>query len=246
MFTVWDIPKRRTTVDIDFLAKYDNEVKKIEGVIKEVCNVNIEPDGLVFDAVSIEGKKIKEDADYEGVRVKFKGYLQRSRINMQIDVGFGDVIVPKPKAINYPVILDFPKPHLKGYSFESVISEKVEAMIKLGLLNSRMKDFYDVWLLIRQFNFRGRVLAEALRQTFNHRKTELPRKAPLFAPEIYDKKSDRQSMWTEFLKKGDIRNTPETLKSIALDIERFLINPIEALNNEKEFTSHWQAPGPWK
>lgn len=123
--------------------------------------------------------------DYKGARIKFVGFLNRSRIPMQIDVGFGDVVYPKPEVVDYPVILDFPKPHLKGYSAESVVSEKFEAMVKLGLLNSRMKDFYDIWLMIRQFDFNEAQLAEALRRTFTRRKTLLPQSRPLFAEEIY-------------------------------------------------------------
>ena len=153
MFTVWQVPERRTTLDIDFLARYDNQVATIEKVIRDVCDIPVTTDGLVFASETVKGQKIKEDADYEGVRVKFLGFLERSRIAMQIDLGFGDVIYPKPNVIDYPAILDFPKPHLKGYTTESVVSEKFEAMVKLGLLNSRMKDFYDIWLMMRQFNF---------------------------------------------------------------------------------------------
>ena len=105
---------------------------------------------------------------------------------MQVDIGFGDSIYPGPKAIEYPVVLDFPKPRLKGYPAESVISEKFEAMVKLGLLNSRMKDFYDIRLMMRQFNFNGSKLTEALKRTFVHRKTEFPEDNKLFAEEIYD------------------------------------------------------------
>ncbi len=141
MFMVWQVPQRRATLDVDFSTHYDNRIATIEKVIRDVCKVSVTPDGVVFDSQSIKGQKIKEDADYEGVRVKFKGFLERARISMQIDVGFGDVIYPKPKVIDYPVILDFPKPHLKGYSAESVISEKFETMVRLGLLNSRMKDY---------------------------------------------------------------------------------------------------------
>ena len=200
MFTVWHVSERRTTLDIDFSAHYDNQTSSIEKVIKDVCNFAVVPDGLIFDTATIRGRKIKEDADYEGVRVKFLGFLERSRITMQIDVGFGDVIYPKPKTIDYPVILDFPKPHLKGYTAESVVSEKFEAMVKLGLLNSRMKDFYDIRLMMRQFDFNGSELAEALKRTFRHRKTYLPEHRPLFAEEIYDEKSDRQILWKAFLK----------------------------------------------
>lgn len=120
MFTVWDVPERRTTRDIDFLGRYDNQVEKIEAVIREVCIQKVIEDGLVFDAQSVKGQKIKEDADYEGVRIKFLGFLEKSRIPMQINVGFGDVIEPKAQPITYPTLLDFPKPHLRGYPLKAL------------------------------------------------------------------------------------------------------------------------------
>lgn len=246
MFTVWQVPERRTTLDIDFLARYDNQVATIEKVIKDVCDIPVTPDGLVFDSETVKGQKIKEDADYEGVRVRFLGFLERSRIAMQIDLGFGDVIYPKPNVIDYPVILDLPKPHLKGYTTESVVSEKFEAMVKLGLLNSRMKDFYDIWLIMRQFNFNGVSFTEALKRTFRHRKTPLPEHKPLFAEEIYDEKSDRQTLWKAFLKKGDIKHAPEKLRITAREIEEFLIKPLDAIKKEQEFNEEWKASGAWK
>jgi len=222
LFTVWQIPERRATLDIDFLAHFDNQITSIEKVIRDVCGISVVSDGLIFDPETVKGQKIKEDADYAGVRVKLVGFLERSRIPMQIDIGFGDVIYPKPETIDYPVILDLPKPHLKGYPAESVVSEKFEAMVKLGLLNSRMKDFYDIWLMMRQFDFNALKLAEALKRTFMHRKTSLPQNKPLFAAEIYDEKSDRQALWKAFLKKGDIKHAPEKLAAIAREIEEFL------------------------
>ena len=246
LFTVWQIPERRTTLDIDFLARYDNQVASIETVIRHVCDVSVESDGLIFDAKTIQGRKIKEDADYEGVRVKFMGFLERSHIPMQIDMGFGDIVYPKTKVIDYPVILDFPKPHLKGYPPESVISEKFEAMIKLGLLNSRMKDFYDIWLMMRQFNFNGSNLVEALKRTFEHRKTNIPAGKPLFVEEIYDEKSDRQILWKAFLRKGNIKHAPEKLAITAKEIENFLIKPLEAINKAQEFVGEWKALEQWK
>lgn len=245
LFTVWEVPERRTTFDIDFLARYDNKVEGIEAVIKDVCAVGVEPDGLEFDAKTVEGRKIKEDADYEGVRVKFIGLLERSQIPMQIDVGFGDVVYPRTKIIDYPAILDLPKPHLKSYPPESVVSEKFEAMIKLGLLNSRMKDFYDLWLMTRRFDFKGSDLAEALKRTFTHRKTDLPGRKPLFAEEIYDQTSDRQTFWKAFLTKSRIKHAPEKLNEIANGIEKFLIKPLQAISKGEKFNEEWKAPGPW-
>lgn len=246
MFTVWQVPERRTTLDIDFSARYDNQIMTIEEIIKDVCGVEVIPDGLIFDSKTVKGIKIKEDADYEGVRVKFLGFLERARIPMQIDMAFGDVIYPKPKSIDYPVILDLPKPHLKGYPAESVVSEKFETTVKLGLLNSRMKDFYDIWLMMRQFNFDGADLTEALKKTFKHRKTPLPENRPLFAEEIYDEKSDRQTLWKAFLKKGDVKHAPEKLATTAKEIERFLIKPLGAINKGLPFNEAWKASGPWK
>jgi hypothetical protein len=241
LFTVWQIPERRTTLDIDFLARYDNQVASIAAVMKDVCNVSVVPDGLVFDSENIQGRKIKENADYEGARLKFPGFLECSRIPMQIDVGFGDIVYPRTKVIDYPVILDSPRPRLTGYPAESVISEKFEAMVKLGLLNSRMKDFYDIWLMMRHFDFSGSNLAGALRRTFKHRQTALPKAKPLFAEEIYDAKSDRQILWNAFLRRGDIKHVPEKLAIIAKIIEDFLIKPLAAIDKGNDFNEVWKA-----
>jgi len=246
LFTAWQIPERRTTLDIDFLAHYNNQVPSIEAVIKEVCDIPVEPDGLVFDSKTVHGRKIKEDADYEGVRVKFIGFLERSQIPMQIDIGFGDIVYPKVKIIDYPVILDFQKPHLRGYPQESVISEKFEAMITLGLLNSRMKDFYDIWLLMHQFDFKGINLSGALKKTFTHRKTELPERKPLFAEQIYNEASDRQTLWKMFLKKANIKHAPDKLSIITIEIEDFLVEPLTSLHKGIQFNKRWKAHGPWK
>ena len=230
LFTALEIPERRTTLDIDFLAYYDNQVAKIEAVIKDICKISIGLDGLAFDYRTVKGSRIKENADYQGVRIKFTGFIERSRIPMQIDIGFDDIVFPEIKLVEYPAILDLPKARLKGYPFESVISEKFESMIKLGSFNSRMKDFYDVWLLARRFDFDFASLAESIKKTFNHRNTKIPGRRPLFAVEIYDEQSDRNALWKAFLKKNEIENAPKSLAIAANDIEGFLIKPIELIN----------------
>ncbi|MBU0671552.1 MAG: nucleotidyl transferase AbiEii/AbiGii toxin family protein [Candidatus Margulisbacteria bacterium] len=246
MFTVWQVPERRTTLDIDFSARFSNKVAAIEDMIKDVCKVPVDPDGLVFNASSVKAKKIKENADYEGVRVKFHGLLGRSRVTMQIDVAFGDTMYPAPGIVDYPVILDLPRPRLKGYPVESVVSEKFEAAVKLGSLNSRMKDFYDLWLMMRRFDFNGLRLTEALKRTFRHRKSQLPEHKPLFAEEMYDKESDRQTLWKAFLKKGEIEHAPEKLSKVAHEIEKFLVSPLEAISKGQGYDKEWMTPGPWK
>lgn len=173
-FTAWEAPVSRPTKDIDLLGKIDNSIDVITAAMKEACMQKVEPDGMAFDAESVTATTITEDADYEGVRVRIQGNLGNARVSLQIDIGFGDVVVPGISKIVYPTILDFPSPELNGYSMESTIAEKFQAMVKLGILNSRMKDFYDLWLLSRQFDFDGRVLATAIRKTFENRKTDIP------------------------------------------------------------------------
>lgn len=246
MFMVWHVPERRATLDIDFLAQYDSKIAGIERMIKDICKIGVVSDGLIFDHKNVRGQRIKEDADYEGVRVKFVGLLERSRIPMQIDIGFGDSVYPKPRMIEYPVTLDFPKPKLKGYPLESIVSEKFEAMIKIGLLNSRMKDFYDIWLMMRQFDFKGSSVTGALKRTFTRRKTAFPEGERLFAEEIYDERSDRQALWNAFLKKGDIEHAPKKLSVTAGEIGQFLWGPVNAIREKREFGKTWKSPGPWK
>lgn len=246
LFTAWDIPQRRTTLDIDLLARCDNQINTIEKIMKDICKTSVPSDGLVFDHETMRCQRIKEDADYDGVRVRFTGFLDRARIPMQIDIAFGDTVFPAPGVVEFPVILDLPKPRLKGYPPESVISEKFEAMIKLGLLNSRMKDFYDIWLMTRQFDFDGLSIVTALRKTFEHRKTQLPWKSPLFAREIYDDKSDRQTLWTAFLRKNDIEKAPGKLSATAKAIENFLHEPLEAIHQQTEFRKKWKKGGTWQ
>ena len=136
-------PVFRPTMDIDMLAhRTSNQISEIEGVIKNICATDTEPDGLDFDRQSVQGTRIVEEADYEGVRVTFFGTLDTAKIRMQIDIGFGDVICPGPQYTEMPTILDFPPAIINAYSLESAIAEKFEAMIKLDALNSRMKDFY--------------------------------------------------------------------------------------------------------
>lgn len=245
LFIAWEVDERRTTLDIDLWARHSNQISAIEKVVKDVCAVEVTPDGLRFDPKTVVGAKIKEDADYEGVRVKFGAFLGKARIPMQIDFGFGDTVYPNPEMVSYPVILDLPAPKLKGYAPETVVSEKFETMVQLGALNSRMKDFYDIWLLTRRFDFQGGILAEALKRTFEHRKIALPEE-DLLVDEVFDERSDRQILWNAFLKKSGIKHAPEKLANVAREIEKFLSEPLSALNKDDKFAKEWKAPGPWK
>jgi nucleotidyltransferase AbiEii toxin of type IV toxin-antitoxin system len=198
MLRVWHSPELRPTMDIDMLGKTSNKEADIIVQIRDILSMDVEADGLAFDADSIQAERIIEDADYEGIRIRFRGALDSARINMQVDIGFGDVVYPEPEESELPTMFDSPAPRLLCYSRESSIAEKFEAMVKLGVLNSRMKDFYDIWLLSRQFDFDGAKLAEAIRLTFERRGTALPTEIEAFTKPFIDAK---QTQWTTFWKR---------------------------------------------
>jgi hypothetical protein len=213
MLHVWEAPLARATKDLDFLGRLDNSLENLDRVVREVCTADVEPDGMVFDPAMVKTERIKEDADYAGVRVRFVGLLGKARVTMQIDVGFGDVVTPGAVDITYPALLDFPAPALSGYPRETVIAEKFQAMVYLRTLNSRMKDFYDVWLLARQFAFDGAVLAKAIAATFANRETAIDVAPIAFTPEFTEQASTL-AQWTAFRKKLPNTECPETLAEV--------------------------------
>ncbi|MDA8088828.1 MAG: nucleotidyl transferase AbiEii/AbiGii toxin family protein [Nitrospiraceae bacterium] len=242
MLRAWRSPEFRSTMDIDLLGKTDNDEAGIVVQIRDILAVVVPSDGLVFDQASIRAQRITEDADYEGIRIRFRGVLDSARVNMQIDIGFGDIIYPGPEKADLPVILDLPVPRLLCYSRESTIAEKFEAMVKLGELNSRMKDFYDIWLLSRQFDFEGKKLAEAIRLTFDRRGTALPGEAATFTKDFIDAK---QTQWKAFIKKLKQDHVPTSFADIAAAVSAFLGPFANALSAGITAPAKWSAPGPW-
>jgi hypothetical protein len=188
MLRVWRSPELRPTMDIDMLGRTSNEEADIVAQIRDILAVDVEADGLAFNPDSIQAKRITEDADYEGIRIRFRCALNSVRINMQIDIGFGDIVYPGPEESDFPTMLNYPAPRLLCNSRESAIAEKFEVAVKLGALISRMKDFYDIWLLSRQFDFDGARPAEAIRLTFDQRDTELPAEIEVFTESFIDDK----------------------------------------------------------
>ena len=186
LFELWLQQRYRPTRDADFLARGENNPERFVNVFQEICDLQVEDDGLRFDADMVTAERITEDAHYEGVRVKFVAYLENARIPIQIDLGFGDVVTPGTVETEIPSVLGLPKAKLQSYPRESVVAEKFEAMVSLGLANSRMKDFYDLLSLSRELTFKGSVLSEAIQKTFARRGTPLPSGMPVaFTPEFF-------------------------------------------------------------
>ena len=244
MLHVWDAPSARATKDLDFLGRLDNSLENLVAVMREICTSDVQPDGMVFDPSTLKAERIKEDSDYEGVRVRFVGLLGKARAAMQIDVGFGDVVTPGAQNITYPVLLDLPAPALAGYPRETVIAEKFQAMIYLRTLNSRMKDFYDVWLLARQFAFEGALLAKAIAATFANRETAIDVTPIAFTAEFTDQASTL-AQWTAFRNKLPNTECPDKLAEVVPFLAEFLLPIARACERGETFDHHWPAGGPW-
>ena len=242
MLRVWGVPEIRPTMDIDMLGRTSNDEKKIISQIKDILGTEVGSDGLIFDMQSIKFERITEDSEYQGIRVHFIVTLDSAKIRMQLDIGFGDIIFPGPELEEVPVMLDFPAPKVLCYSRESTIAEKFEAMVKLGELNSRMKDFYDIWLLARNYNFEGDKIKEAIRSTFEHRKTFFPNMIIAFEDSFAEGK---QIQWSAFCRRLQLYNGPSYLKEVVLFIGGFLQPIVDAIVYETPSPKTWNAPGPW-
>jgi len=245
MFTIWRTETTRPTLDIDLLGTLDNSPETIIGVAKDIIETKVEDDGLIFDPRTLKANRISEDADYTGVRVRFLGRLGSARVNMQIDIGFGDLVVPASEKMKYPTLLPLSAPTLWCYSRESTIAEKFEAMVKLDILNSRMKDFFDLWIMSKTFSFSGRLLQQAIRTTFQKRGTDLPRQIPTaLAPEFSESRI-KKAQWTAFFHKIHTPSETMDLPAVVRELETFLMPPVRASITGEEFCQSWKPGGPW-
>jgi len=152
MLKVWDPYSYRSTIDIDLLAKTSNKIENLKNIIIDICALDVVPDGVDFLTDRLSFKEVQLNTDYQGVCASFIATLFTARLLMRVDFCFSDSIFPKPSILDYPVLLDFPKPKLRGYTPETLIAEKFESIARLGFANTRMKDFYDIWLLTQQFS----------------------------------------------------------------------------------------------
>lgn len=220
LLTAWRASNSRPTMDIDLLGKMSNEVGAVLQLMREVAQIEIPEDGIAFDPDSFRGEAIREDADYSGVRVTFKGNLAGAKLHMQIDVGFGDVVTPAPEELSYPTILEFPAPVLWGYSRETVIAEKLQALVQLRMLNSRMKDYYDLWLLSRHPELDVATLRDAIQRTFRNRNTAIEA-APVGLSTEFCEDPGKQAQWRAFLRRSNLTESSNSLAEVGEDLRQF-------------------------
>jgi hypothetical protein len=213
----------------------------LQEIFKNICDTPVEPDGLVFITDSIRGELIVEDADYHGVRIRFTANLDKAVIHIQVDIGFSDEIVPRPENMIYPSLLeDMPKPQLKAYPQEAVIAEKLEAIVSLGAINSRLKDFFDLFALSNQFDYDGSVLVNSISTTFQSRKTPLPADIPVGLSD--DFAQEKQTQWKALLNRlSSERTSLLEFTQVIAKLRNFLLPPLSAARNQSAFSCVWKA-----
>jgi len=216
----------------------------VNDCFRSLCSIEVKDDGLVFLSSTVRSEKIRDAAEYGGLRVRLEARLDKARIHIQVDVGFGDVIVPGPEERTFPALLEGPAPRIRAYSRESVVAEKLHAAALLGDANSRLKDFYDLFALSALFSFEGPTLTRAIAATFARRRTPLPEVLPL--PEAFFADEVRTGRWRAYLAKNGLRNAPQDFAATGEAIREFLALPYESLLKGGELPASWPPGGPWR
>jgi predicted nucleotidyltransferase component of viral defense system len=246
LFAVWNDQPHRATQDLDLLGFGSSSIPDLEQAFREICATPAPDDGLEMLADSVKGRAIREENIYDGVRLTLTALLGNARIPLQIDVGFGDSLTPEPELIEYPTILSLPAPHLRAYRRETVIAEKFNAMVELELRNTRLKDFYDLWVLAGTCDFDGGTLTEAIKATFARRRTSLPTEPPVALTAAFSEDVTKQNQWRAFVRRSKLQAGEATLPEVIARLRDFLLLPIEALAAGRNFRLTWKAGGPWK
>jgi hypothetical protein len=244
LFQIWSNTLHRATRDLDLLGHGDPSPENSIAVFRELCGIAVPDDGLNFPVEALASEKIKEDEEYEGVRVRLLARMENARIPLQVDIGFGDALTTPPGVVDYPTLLPMPAPQVQVYPMEAVIAEKLEAMVHLGMLNSRMKDFFDVWFLARSFPFEAAALADSIHATFKRRGTAL--EAEGFDALIGELSVDdsKLTQWRGFLNKGKLAAPPK-FADVVSAIREFASFPLRANAAERGETASWSPGGPW-
>lgn len=224
MLMVWNPMSHRATVDIDLLAKTSNSVANLQKIITNICGIEVMSDGMQFDSSTLRLSEAQLQAEYHGISAAFTARLFTARLPMQIDFGFSDTILPQPASVKYPTLLDLPAPELKGYTPQTSIAEKFESIIRLGFANTRMKDFYDIWLLMQQFTFDQEELKQIINQVLKNRGTFIEAYPTAFLEGFYNHPI-KQDKWNAFLR--DISHDVVPFEKVISDLRKFFAGVLE-------------------
>lgn len=244
LFDLWfDVP-HRPTHDADFLGFGSAEIPHVEEVFRSISRIEVE-DGIVFQHDSVKAVEIRKEANYAGVRVTLMGLLDSARCPVQIDVGFGDAVVPGPEDVSYPIILPgMPEPQIRAYPRYTVVAEKLEALTSLGMLNSRMKDFFDLWVLAKYSDFDGPVLSRAVAATFERRRTDIPQGILIGLSDEFINDAQNEKQWLAFLRKNAL--DPMPLAVVIADLREFLLPVLSSISAHVSYNMAWRASEGWQ
>ncbi len=246
LMLVWLGEAIRPTRDADLLGFGDLSPTSLAQILAEVCDTDVEPDGLKYLRSSIKVSPIRQEDPYGGLRATIQARLGNARIQVQVDVGIGDAVVPEPEWLVYPGLLDLPQARLRAYRPETAIAEKLHAMVILGEANSRMRDFFDIYALAKQHRFDGELLVRAVRATFERRKTPLPSALPIALTADFAALPTKQAQWQGFLSKNWLESAPAQLRDV-LDAIATFIGPVIAAARDGAATGRtWTPGGPWR
>ena len=241
LFVTWLPDPFRPTRDLDLLGFGSDDPDLMAETFKAICSTEVPDDGVAFDVDGLTALPIRKDVEYGGVRVRSQAVIDGARIPIQVDIGFGDIITPAAVEIDYPTLLDSPAPHLRVYPVETVIAEKLNAMVTLGIANSRLKDYYDLWLISQMFSFQKPILLHAILRTFERRGSPIPSGTPTGLTDDFAKQWAVQ--WRAFIKRERMRGAPEELGVLIDNLRLFLVPLLSPGHGE---AAHWQPSGPWE
>jgi hypothetical protein len=243
LFDLWFGIPHRATRDADLLGFGSAELSEIEAIFRELCRIEY-PDGMTFRPESVKVEEIRKEARYDGVRVILLGYLDGARCLVQVDIGFGDAVTPEAEEVQYPVILkDFAQPTMRAYTRYTVVAEKFDAVYSLGMANSRMKDYFDLYTLARYMDFDGETLGRAIIATFERRRTAVSNFAPIGLTDTFAKDTQKQTQWQAFLRKNGIESV--SLGEAVSVLATFLLPVADAVFQGESFSLEWKPGGPW-
>lgn len=245
LFALWGGSAYRPTRDLDFTGFGSSDADHVLAAFREICEVSVPDDGLIFDATTLSAEPIREDTEYGGLRIRFRARLGTARIDMQVDLGFGNAIQPQACDVDYPVLLDGPVPNIRAYPHEAVVAEKLHALVMFGERTSRMKDLYDLYTLATQFPFDGPNLARAIAATFERRHTPIEAVLPAALTPRFFADGARAEQWRAYLRRNRLPGAPADFGLVGERVQSFLRPVWDAIARGEAFDLQWPTGGPW-
>jgi len=246
MLRVWGVPRARPTMDIDLLRRGVADQAALVRLVEQCAAISDPSDGVIFEPTTISVEPIRDATEYVGTRIRLHARLDNVRQTVQIDFGVGDAVHPEPQVVDYPVLLTSPPVRLNAYPVEAAIAEKFEAMVHLDMQNSRMKDFYDIWILSRTLAFSGPALSQAIRSTFDRRQTSVPAIPPTALTAKFYSEPVHVRQWAAFVRRIGEPALANEFSRVVADLTEFLMPAAKAAATSVEYPVSWEPLGPWQ